>query len=308
MERFNYEGQASARHFLDISINDENILDILKQQKDDNDTRDTLPPVIFGEEINEDNKGCEAPFVTNRQENDWYEEKGFSPLAPCNDPKKRRLGNSISIPIYYVVLSNNWPNAREKMEEARTWFARYCVNLQIFPVSIKNRIKQNLIRELARKNSHPNNIRRGRFKIYTREIEKTYSYIWTRHLGQPRKFLLIIFVDHFNGVRYTTRGPSRVAGNFAKWPIILIPDDPDVASTNIVSHELIHGLGKKFLGGTPAKTSPYGDRKNCWDEGNCTTEMGNSSRGDNRVPLQKSNDSPMDFASIWEMKKRETIW
>lgn len=304
LNRFDYEGQASARYFLDILINNGEVPEIFKQDENEEEEDPAAaegPPIIFGEEIDDDNPGCVAPFVTSRQERDWYVRRGFSPIATCDEPKNKRLGNSVSIPIYYVAISNNWPNAREKMEEARTWFARYCINLQIHPVIIKNRIKRNMIAKLAIANNHSG-------QRYTRRVGKTYGYIWKRHLGGPKKFLLVLFVDHFASVRYSRRGPAKVAANFDNWPVILIPDNPDVGSTNIVTHELIHGLGKKFRGGSPALTNPYGDRKNCWDEGHCEDEMGNSQRGDNREILEKANDSPMDFASIFEMKARENIW
>ena len=308
INNLNYEGDAFARYHLNLLIYLKNNPggEILKQDApeenddDGDDPRDAPPPIIFGEVI--EGETCREEFFTSRQLQKWYRSHSWTgPLASCSNARPKNLQESVSIPIYYVVLSNNWTNdlASSKMEEAKSWFEKYCVKLQTIPVIIPGRTKRRLIRELARKNQG--------WKKYTPEVGKTYKHLWDNYMQKPKRFLLILFVDRFTSVKYNGR-VNRVAGNFSKVPVILIPHDPDIQSTHIVTHELIHGLGKKFKGGNPVKTDPFvTSQKNTWDEGACQNEMGNSNRANVAAPLRKTDDDLIDYASYWEMAKAGNI-
>jgi len=136
-------------------------------------------------------------------------------------------------------------------------------------------------------------------------ISTTSEELWEA-ISKPDKYLLVMFVDAFDEVTCDQR-PVRVAGNFTRIPVILVPDPPDSRSTNIITHELIHGFGKVLR---ETRSRPYRNgenRKNTWDEGACTNEMGNAGRADYDAPLTKPNNAPLDWGSYWQFIENDNV-
>lgn len=256
-------------------------------------------------------KTCNITFVTLRQVPKWYRKNGFGEPTNCRTPKesKTAIVEGVSVPVYWVIISerdtSTTPNqgwsrtlASQKMREAVDYFARYCITVPTYEVPLKSTEKRALRTKLRTANAQGH-------KKYRAEVEKTSKKLWTR-MGKPGKYLLVMFVDKFNAVQYWQR-IDRVAGNFDKIPVILVPDPPDSGSNNIISHELVHGFGKVLNG---KSTRPFADginRKNTWDEGGCGIEMGNAQRNAPTAPMNKLDTAPLDWGSYWQFQKNANV-
>ncbi len=270
---------------------------------------------------------CRPEFVAQRWNPGQYQANQFVPSTeecgrnqPPNDLKQRE-----SVPIFWLNLSTRrndaegnaigWSDdiARDKMQQATRWFATYCIDLDIKKVTVAanrfNRMREAMVAAIE-----------GRpFQGDTVTVEGVSDslnhQLYERELRKPRKYLLVLFTDAFQNVRFGDPDSrvNRVAGNFEGIPVILVPNPPDSASTNIVTHELIHGLGKVLAGqhsfaylqdspqlGNPAPERISMSRKATWDEGGCAFDMGNAGRTDQDSPMQKPDSDKMDWASFWQ--------
>lgn len=250
--------------------------------------------------------GCDGRFLANRQNTLFYRSKtnGAIPRKlPCTQTATYRVPHRISIPIYWARLGHpQWtaPQAQAKLDEASRWFARYCIQLTLYPIPLRPQDGQQFGQRLQRADAQgPND--------HANEARKVYKDLWAR-IGRPRDLQMILFVDTFRAVKYDGQRVNRVAGNFVDVPVILIPADPDRNSTHIVTHELIHGLGKlRSTSSTPPKTRVPGsgaDRINTWDEGGCGEDMGNARRANPAAAMSKSDDDLLDYASYHQFLVR----
>ena len=129
---------------------------------------------------------------------------------------------------------------------------------------------------------------------------------------QGLKDLLILFVDDFQEVVYEPQGTggrvNSVSGNFSDIPVILITAH-DQNAGNIVTHELIHGLGKPIHNlRSHAFDNSSATVDNTWSEGPCQTDMGNPKRqGGPKGPFSNPSTDLMDWASYRAMDAVKNI-
>lgn len=270
---------------------------------------------------------CRPEFVAQRWNPDQYQANQFFPSTEeCgrNQPPDN-LKQRESVPIFWLNLSTRrndaagnaigWGDdiARDKMQEAIGWFAAYCIDLDVKKVAVAaNRLDKMRAAMTAAIEGRPF---QGDAVTVESVSDSLNHQLYERELRKPRKYLLILFTDAFQNVRFG--GPdsriNRVAGNFEGIPVILVPDPPDSASTNIVTHELIHGFGKVLAGqhsfaylqdlpqlGNPTPERISMNRKATWDEGGCSFDMGNAGRSDQDSPMRKPDTDKMDWASFWQ--------
>ncbi|MCF6150235.1 MAG: hypothetical protein E3K37_16465 [Candidatus Kuenenia sp.] len=245
---------------------------------------------------------CTGEFISKRVTEQEYKDLGFEP-TDCDNPREIEIKEKVSIPIYYVLAGDQWTEdqVREKMDEAVTWFDQYCIRLSIYPVTLKTNETAFISQKLDKANTEGTN-------QYRKAINDIYEKLWMFRMGKPQKFLLIMFVNPYNEVVFDRIRDIKIAGNLQDIPIILIPSIPERNSTHIVTHELIHGLGKLWnstkgnLVTTRAFKDSFGKRAT-WLEGGCSNDMGNSGRIDQSTPLNKTIDEKMDFASYVQYTK-----
>lgn len=273
--------------------------------------QDGPPP--DGEEEEDDDvaeppKTCDTEFVSDRRSRDWYRNNGFGEKLKCPETRTKTIPGTKSLPIYCAIAGAQWTEAevREKFEKARVWFSRYCISLRIKEVPLQQDESGQFSTALARTNAQ------GQAQ-YESQVRKIYEHLWNNRMGRPRGFLLLLFVDPFNKVAYD-RVEVDTSGNFADIPVILITS-ADKASSHIVTHELVHGLGKGIIRGSPPRSIRWVDApntsapesvangNNTWLEGGCREEMGNAVRRSSSVPLMKSDTAPMDWASYIQYLK-----
>jgi len=247
---------------------------------------------------------CEPRFLFHRQSDRFYRrttQQRINSVRACDDPASLEVPQRVSIPIYWAVVGTQWTEATagEKVVEAATWFERYCVFLTRNLINLRPH-------EAAALQTTIRTADTGDPDVFAREAREVYEALWGR-IGRPRDLLVILFLDSFQAVRYGDR-VDRVAGNFESFPLILIPGDPDIRSRHIVTHELIHGLGKQRTDSAmPPSTQVPGsgeDRINTWDEAGCTSDMGNAERTDPSSPLIKGDDDMLDWASYYQFVER----
>lgn len=192
------------------------------------------------DDVVEPPKTCDAEFVSDRRNRDWYRNNGFGEKLPCSETRKITIRGTKSIPIYWAVAGGQWTEAevREKLDKARTWFARYCISLPIKEVPLPPDETGRLSTILAMADAE------SRAK-YDATVRKAYHDLWNKRMKRPKLFLLLFFVDPFKEVVYNKR-PVDVSGNFADIPVILITR-ADKTSAHIVTHELIHGVREDAL-------------------------------------------------------------
>jgi hypothetical protein len=252
-------------------------------------------------------KSCIGHFLSERRtEANWYPDHNFPQKLGCTQ-KDHEVVATKSIPIYWGIIANNWTTAtaKAKVEAAKTWFNRYCVTLDDKFVDLTKSMKYNtFVKELNDANAA------GR-DDYAKVILKDYAAVWD-YAGAPKgRFLMVLFVDAYDEVEFTTNRWSSVSANYAYYPLILITAK-DKAKEHILTHELTHGLGKQLKPSVassastkvtaPAGSEPYYDgvanSKSAWDEAPCAEDMGNP--GDLSAA---KNDAPVDWASYWEYTK-----
>lgn len=217
--------------------------------------QDGSPPDGEDEEdddVEEPPKTCDAEFVSERRNRDWYRNNGFGEKLRCPQTRKIMIPGTKSIPIYWAIAGTQWTDAevREKLEKAQAWFLRYCISLRIKQVPLQQDASSRFSVDLARANTE------GEAK-YTAKVREIYKQLWENGMKRRRRFLLLLFVDSFNKVAFDT-AKVDTSGNFAKIPVILITS-ADKTSAHIVTHELVHGLGKGAIRGSPPTSVPWVD-------------------------------------------------
>jgi hypothetical protein len=274
--------------------------------------------------------GCRPDFVAQRWRPDQYQARGFTQSTercglnkPPADLKPRE-----SIPIHWLNLSTRRANAtgamigwsdamaETRIQEAIDWFENYCIELNVNKVNVRaNRLANMRAAMTAGIQGRPF---QGENVTVETVSDSVNALLYREELRRPRKYLLILFTDAYQNVRFGDPDSriNRTAGNFESIPVILVPDPPDSASTHIITHELIHGLGKvlvrqssfPFLRNIPELENPGPEavslnRQATWDEGGCPFDMGNAERTDQDVPLAKPNSDKMDWASFWQFDR-----
>jgi len=109
---------------------------------------------------------CNPGFVSSRQSPRWYQRNGFANPTNCQDPvpATTAVEERISIPVYWVLLSERrgqgqqaegWTRdmAKSKMDEAVTYFSRYCITIPTHEVRLKTTERRALVNRLRRANA-----------------------------------------------------------------------------------------------------------------------------------------------------------
>lgn len=274
--------------------------------------------------------GCRPDFVAQRWRPDQYQARGFTlstERCGLNKPPAN-LKPRESIPIHWVNLSTRRANAvgamigwsdaiaETRLQEAIDWFEDYCIELDVNKVNVRaNRLANMRAAMNAAIQGVPF---QGENVTVETVADSLNTQLYRTELRRPKKYLLILFTDAYRSVRFGDQNSrvNRVAGNFESIPVILVPDPPDSASSHIITHELIHGLGKVLVGqssfpflnnipelGNPGAEAVNLNRQATWDEGGCPFDMGNAERTDQDAPLTKPDSDKMDWASFWQFDR-----
>ncbi len=254
-------------------------------------------------------EGCDPQFLSQRRAASWYPAHDFGPQTKCSEPKKKRVPDTVSIPIYWLIVGEQWQrgDASARLDEAARWFTKYCITVPRYEVSVTP-ADLTAYRRLLTTNDTG-----GNGKAYAAAAIEVLDRAWTNRMRKPNEYLLILFVDDFQAVEYTTGRVNSVSGNFDTTPLILIPKK-DANSAHIVTHELIHGLGKE-INNKRSVAFVGGDVDNTWGEdGNCAhgappaiPDMGHPSRSAATGAFQNGDDDLLDWASYWEFKRKKNI-
>jgi hypothetical protein len=239
---------------------------------------------------------CSPEFLFNRRSNGFYNvETGgrVTQKRACNAPLAYPVPRTLGIPIYYANLStgpNSWdqPSIETKIDEAKAFFERYCITLQIDTVPVNQREVVDFDQRFRANNPNPGaaaNIAKG-----------ACDALWGRK-GKPQEVIFVLFVGDFGQIKYGDR-IDDISGCFSKVKCALIESVPDKESDNIVTHELIHALGQ-VQGADLAWSIPGGDQKeNTWNHGSCLDEdMGNIPRGNPGVSVDLAATRLLDYAA-----------
>jgi hypothetical protein len=284
---------------------------------------------------------CKAPFTGQRPLEDFYmrtvlelasgKRDRYGEKRECKDTKEMELDHTKSIPIFWIIAGKNWEKendndpAKDKRDAAAMWFARYCVTLDFHELKLSAEESKNLLHELDKAHEDPDtytdviwswffgsggesniefHAKEGNHwgKLY-RAIEKEGARL---HLPDAllNKFLLVMFVDRYDGVRAGDREGQAINNgslNFAYLPVILISSDDLKDSKHILTHELTHGLGKKLLG---RYSRPFVNAEQyTWDHVDCVPNMDDAPRQE--VELPKGGGAPVKPPVAGGGKKRQ---
>lgn len=212
--------------------------------------------------------------------------------------------NTKTRPVFWDIIGNKWTAdaAQVKITEAVEWFSKYCITVDARQIKMLKPQKQ--VKKFQQ--SLPD------FDKTLKRFEKIRKKSVAPNAKQAAFAILFIDAIPAPGVQY--RGNSKdtdrggrftIAGNFGEIPLILIPHATDADSKNIVTHELIHALGKKFAS-TSKTINPetYKTGKNSENyeanagHGKCSgNDMGNSSRTRLRPVFNNADNRLLDYAS-----------
>ena len=239
---------------------------------------------------------CSPEFLFNRRKSAFYniETNGrVTAQRACDEPLAFPVPRTLSIPIYWANLStgaDGWdkPSITGKIDEAKTFFERYCITLQIDEVPVSRRQVVDFDQRFRLNNPDRDTAAR----IARDTCEKLRA-----RKGGPDEVIFVLFVGNFGEIRYGDR-VDDVSGCFARFKCALIESVPDKQSTNILTHELIHALGQE-QGAKLAWSIPAGDNKeNTWNHGSCpANDMGNVPRGNPANPVTIENTRLLDYAA-----------
>jgi hypothetical protein len=239
---------------------------------------------------------CSPEFLFNRRSNAFYNiETGgrVKKKRACDKPLAYRVPRTLSIPIYWANLStgaNSWDKATitRKIDEAKAFFDRYCITLQIDEVLVNNREVVDFDQRFRVNAPGPDDA--------ASIVEGACDALWQRK-GKPQELIIVLFVGNFGQIRYGDR-VDDISGCFARFKCALIESVPDKQSQNILTHELIHALGQ-VQGADLAWAIPGGDQKeNTWNHGSCPDEdMGNIPRMNPANPVNLAATRLLDYAA-----------
>lgn len=213
-----------------------------EQEEDDGqDPRDTPPPTIHGEEI--DDTPCPSQFVRGITNND------------C-DPKEIPLDDKYIGEFCYLVFpeskwSYNQGAVNEELWRARKFFEKYCIYLNFKKIQLSPRNNRNMVRWYNNWYGRLVNQVGGASHIGTTTIDSGLVTEFTNFVTDRKKGLeklrrrnrckcLILFSD-----LYLSKTPRLTLGsaNYESVHQIGITKN-DMNSPDILSHELVHALGK----------------------------------------------------------------
>jgi hypothetical protein len=244
----------------------------------------------------EEQETCSPEFLFNRRKDAFYNiETGgrVTKQRACDKPLALSVPRTLSIPIYWANLStgaNSWdkPSITAKVDEAKTFFERYCITLQIEEVPVNNREVVDFDQRFRLNNPGPDDA--------ARIVRDACEALRVRK-GSPDAVVFVLFVGNFGQIRYGDR-VDDISGCFARFKCALIESVPDKQSPNILTHELIHALGQE-QGAKLAWSIPGADQKeNTWNHGSCIDhDMGNVPRTNPANPVNLAATRLLDFAA-----------
>jgi len=276
----------------------------------DEDDGDTPVP---GEEPGKN--GCVGEFIDVRS----------GGRRRCDDIVRLRLKRTRSIPIVWAIVGTAWTrgDVLARMGEAGRWFRKYCIELDIRELDIDQKLeaitpddkKKQATNSLSQARAALERTRRQKGSPYLEAVVALYREIWRYFFKRQRSmFLLVLFVDPYEEMQGDSAGKrpdAKVSTNLTYSPVITITRTQNIP--HIVTHELVHGLGKVWSyeqGGTTynglPRTEPYGsdsERGITWEHGggqqSCEEDMGNA------VRIRETNR--LDLAAYRMFVKRKTI-
>lgn len=211
-----------------------------------NDPRDTPAPIIYGEEI--DDISCRTEFVDGIGRN-------LCNAQEANVPKKYK-GEL----LYLLFPDTQWSEgeAVEEIIRAQEFYAKYCIFLNFTAATVSAQARQRMksmydewkadfeahvfphgttLSESEKQDTLNNTtINNDFFTRMNRMMIATQN-----SAGAGKKKGLVVFVDQYIA---NTGRPNRGSANHSKYFQIGL-SYPDKDSPHILSHELIHLLGKR---------------------------------------------------------------
>ena len=216
-----------------------------KNDKDGDDPRDKPRPIVYGEEI--EKAACNHDFVD-----------GIGSQR-C-DPRPENIGRRYRGELSYLLFPDTQWTEEEAVREirrAQEFYAEYCIFLNFSPASVSDKARRRLKSAYdewktdfenhvfphgttlseAEKGERLNNatIPRGLF-----DRMNNLMIVTQNDAGAGKSKGLVVFVDQY--IAQTGR-PSRGSANHAQYFQIGL-SYPDSRSPHVLSHELVHLLGK----------------------------------------------------------------
>ena len=258
---------------------------------------------------------CKPKWLHHLEKSGFYNTKTGGKIktqADCNANSEYEVGHTISVPIYWGIVGNQWTTAQaqQKIEEAKTYYANYCINLQFYEISFiageQKLIGDKFLAEDAKKVDRKGEVPGIHY------VGNVYGALWKR-VGSPRQLLMVLFTGDYKNMRFDGHKSriTSVSANFSGWPLMLIPH-LDKDSNNILTHELTHALGKKIVNkkGLPKTKLDPKSKKLAWEENPCNkTAIANFPRTDPTKPynLPGYPNRLLDFAEYWNFKRTKNI-
>lgn len=244
----------------------------------------------------EEQETCSPEFLFNRRKDAFYNiETGgrVTRQRACDEPLALSVPRTVSIPIYWANLStgaDGWdgPSIATKVAEARAFFARYCITLQIDEVPVSRRQVVDFDQRFRVNAPGPD--------VAARIVRDECAKLRARK-GSPDEFIFVLFVGNFGNIRYGQR-VDDVSGCFERLKCALIESVPDKQSPNILTHELIHALGQQQGGGLAWSIPDAENEENTWNHGSCpVNDMGNVPRNVPANPVTLEDTRLLDYAA-----------
>jgi len=211
-----------------------------KRGRRDDDPRDELPPVIYGEEI--EGGPCHPLFVRGIAARD---------CDPKVIPTKRILDGEIAV---YIWPGSRWRGnvrgARAEIDRSFAFYANYCIQLRAKRLDIAAATEAKMVRwyaawyqDLVRRIGGEKNL--GRATFHRRHIDPFVAEMNGLQAAAVRAGarLLVVFIDEY----ITHHRPSLVSANQRHMHQIGI-NWVDRNSPYMLAHEFVHAFGKQAAG------------------------------------------------------------
>jgi len=206
-----------------------------KKDGDGDDPRDTPPPTIYGEEI-EDWPRCEGDF-----------------LKPNCKDKKKIVNKYLGTICFLIMPGSQWTqqSVYQELISAQNFYKGYCIYLNFKPAIVSDKMKNHL-RQI---NEQASDVKKAKPFIGAMEDLQKKAKMQTGRTkkGKPIKKrckALIVFGDHYYAL---TPRVDKTTANQKKIYQIGIQYE-DAGKDSIVSHELGHMLGKSSPSGVQSQT------------------------------------------------------
>jgi hypothetical protein len=264
---------------------------------------------------------CKASFTSQRLDDSFYAttpkgKEKYGDKKGC-ETKEMALDSTESVPIFWVIAGDDWKKtsakdpAKDKRDAAAKWFKKYCVNLDYRDLGLDDADTKTLITSLHKYDTDADNYTDVIWKWFYGSGQlfladegnkpgSLYKQVERKGIKADEKFLLVMFVDKFGGLRGGQRGGGEIDSvslNFMDIPVIMISSG-DLTSKQVLTHELTHALGKKLKG--RVSEAWVTGRQYTWDHVDCKHNMDNAQRRRPTAVMTNKDSDPVDWAAYWE--------